>query len=330
MNSSDHFRRKADITLVVRSAPITTPRDSIARPVDIPLFNVKLLAKFRPSLMMGTVLIASGLFHLTLLRVTGADWSGPLSLRKPGLFGVSAGVTVWSIAWVLTQLVSCRHDLRVATLMSGGLLLEVGLITLQQWRGVPSHFNRATVFDAVIESIMLGLILLVTAGIASLCWRSRQFQPMIESRAIAIRAGLWLLLVSCGLGLMATIFGEMNLASGHPPEIWGRAGILKYPHGAALHAIQTLPLLSILLQQMRVAYSAWLLRSAVATHVLLLAHALWQTFHGRARLEVDAIGGATLAMAGLLLLPPLVAIVRGVALMAQEFWFGPLLARRSK
>ena len=49
--------------------------------------------------------------------------------------------------------------------MAGGLLLEVGLITVQQWRGVRSHFNRTTTFDASIEVIMLGLILLVTAGI---------------------------------------------------------------------------------------------------------------------------------------------------------------------
>lgn len=99
-------------------------------------------------------------------------------------------MTVWSIVWVLTRFEPRCYDQRLASFLSGGLVLEVGLITLQQWRGVPSHFNRATTSDAAIESMMLGLILLVTAGIAWLCWRSRRLLPMAESQAIAIRAGL--------------------------------------------------------------------------------------------------------------------------------------------
>ncbi len=319
MNFSENFRGNTEKPLVVESSDITNHRGNGAMFADVAAIDGKLLAKFRPSILIGTALFASGIFHLTLLWVTGADWSGSLSLRKPGLFGVSAGVTVWSIAWVLTQFERRRYDQRVASFMSGGLLLEVGLITLQQWRGVPSHFNRATALDATIESMMLGLILLVTAGIAWLCWRSRQLQPMLESRAIAIRAGLWLLLASCGLGLLVTIAGEVNLSNGRPPEVWGRAGVLKYPHGAVLHAIQTLPLLSVLLQKLRVSHSAWLIRAVVAAHLLLLAHALWQTSHGRARMELDTTSFAVLAAMGLLILPPIVAIVWGVAVMARAY-----------
>lgn len=319
MNISDTFRRNAVTPLVVESSDITERRSQIALSLETVSLNGKRLAEFRLSLLMGAALFASGLFHLTLFWVTGADWSGPVSVRKPGLFGVSAGLTVWSIAWVLTQLTPRRHDQRLANFMSGGLLLEVGLITLQQWRGVPSHFNRATTFDATVESIMLGLILLVTAGIAWLCWRSCRLQAMIESRAIAIRAGLWLLLISCSLGFMTTIMGELNLANGGPPKIWGRAGVLKYPHGAALHAIQTLPLLATLMQKFRVSHAGWHLRAAVASHVLFLTHALWQTLCGRARMDVDVIGATTLATAGLLLLWPLAAIAWGTVASAVKF-----------
>jgi hypothetical protein len=320
MNSSENPLGNASNPLVVESSGINNHRGNGAMLAEASALDGKLLAKFRPSILIGMALIASGLFHLTLLWVTGAEWSGPLSLRKPGLFGVSAGVTVWSIAWVLAQFEPRHYDQRLASFLSGGLLLEVGLITLQQWRGVPSHFNRATALDATIESMMLGLILLVTAGITWLCWRSRYLQPMLESRVIAIRAGLWLLLFSCGLGLMTTILGEINLASGQPPEVWGRAGVPKYPHGAVLHAIQTLPLLSVLLQKFRVSHSAWLIRAAVAAHLVFLAHALWQTLLGRARTEVDVTSVATLAVVGLLLLLPSVAILRGAAVMARASW----------
>lgn len=288
--------------LVVGSSDVSRHTYLIPVPGDVEVVKVKGLAGFRVPLLVGVVLVASGLFHLALLWFTGADWSGPLSLRKPGLFGVSAGVTIWSIAWVLTQVVPRRYDQRLANCMAGGLLLEVGLITLQQWRGVPSHFNRATTLDATIESVMLGLILLVTAGIGWLAIRSRQLLPMPESRAIAIRAGLWLLLASCGLGLMAMCAGEWNLANGQSPEVWGRAGVLKYPHGAALHAIQVLPLLSSLLHQFRVAHSAAVLKGAVVAQVLFLAHAVLQTVQGRSRSDVDWQGSVALVGAGLLFL----------------------------
>lgn len=260
------------------------------------------LANFRIPLIIGAVLFASGGLHLIALWVTGGEWEGPVSLRKPGLFGVSAGVTVWSLAWVLTQLQPRRFDRRLALLMSGGLLLEVTLITVQQWRGVPSHFNHSTLLDSGIESTMLVTILLVTGGIAWLCWRSRWLQPMPESQAIAVRAGLWLLLISCGLGGLATIIGEMNVDQGRAPEVWGPAGVLKYPHGAALHAVQLLPLLSALLRRVWFTKADRLLRAAVIGQLLFLAHAVWQTFHGRARLDVDFKGIAFLAVVGLVLI----------------------------
>ena len=266
------------------------------------------IADFRGSIGMGAVLVMSGLLHLALLWYFNAEWNGPLSPRKPALFGVSAGVTVWSIAWVLTKLNPWRYDRAFASLMAVCLLLEVGLITLQYWRGVPSHFNHQNRIDAAIETVMLGLILIVSLGIASLAWRSRRLPPIDETLAIAIRAGLWFLLASCGLGLFVTIAGEINIAHGRSSEIWGRAGVLKYPYGAALHAIQVLPLLSALLNWVRVPKAAWFLRSAVAAHILFMTHALWQTLHGRERLDVDLVGGILLAVAGLLVLLPIAAI----------------------
>lgn len=63
-----------------------------------------------------------------------------------------------------------------------------------------------------------------------------------------------------------------------------------------------------------------LIRSAVAAHVLFLVHALWQTFHGRARMELDMTSFAALALAGLLLSLPIVAVMRGAAVMARAYF----------
>ena len=267
------------------------------------------LAKFHPVLWMAAILISSGLLHLGWMFLKGADWQGPLSLRKPALFGISAGLTAWSIAWVMTKLHPHRLDRLFASAMASGLLVEVGLITVQQWRGVPSHFNHATTLDTSIEAIMLGLILFVAVGIVWLSWRSIRLPLMDDSCAIAIRGGLWLLSVSCALGIVLSVLGEINIAQGRPPETWGTAGVLKYPHGAALHAIQSLPLLYWLLNKLQLAKQAWIIRGAVGSQILLLSHACWQTFQGRSRFDFDFVGGTLCIVAGLLLIAPAVVII---------------------
>ncbi|MDA1180219.1 MAG: hypothetical protein O2931_15660, partial [Planctomycetota bacterium] len=115
----------------------------------------------------------------------------------------------------------------------------------------------------------------------------------------------------------------LNLAAGKLPEVWGPAGVLKYPHGAALHAIQTLPILSWVLHKLRVSKPAWLVRAALWSQVLFLVHASWQTIHGRARFDFDWVGGAIFVAAGLLLLAPMAGV------MAAPFSFAGAWRRRS-
>ena len=266
-----------------------------------------------PVVLAGALLVASGLLHLLWMWGTNSEWSGPLSPRKPALFGVSGGLTIWSIVWSVKQCTPFRYDKIFARLMAGGLLAEVGLITVQYWRGVPSHFNRTTTLDICVESTMLLLILLVTLGLAWLCWRSFWLVPMPQARSIAIRAGLWLLLVSCGLGFMTTILGEVNIANGRSPEIWGRAGVLKYPHGAALHAIQTLPIVAAILQWLQVSRAERIVRHVAFSHVFFLGYAIWQTLVGRSRFDVDLVGGVLLLVSVLLLVLPCTTIVYDLA-----------------
>jgi hypothetical protein len=52
----------------------------------------------------GVLLLASGLFHTLVFLVDGGGWDGPLSWRKPILFGFSFGITVLSLGWVLSFL----------------------------------------------------------------------------------------------------------------------------------------------------------------------------------------------------------------------------------
>ncbi len=256
-------------------------------------------------------LLASGCVHLALFAMLGTTWHGPLSIRKPALFGISGGMTTWSIAWLMTQLRPQKIDSFLANSLAIGLLVEVALITLQYWRGVASHFNHSTTLDAAIEFTMLGLILFVTVGIFYLALRTIWLRDLEPSMAIAIRSGMGLIALSCFLGIMTTVLGEVSIALGRSSELWGRAGVLKFPHGVALHAIQLLPLVAWLARRLRVGESVRIVQSALASQVLFLLYSIWQTGQGRDRFDWDTIGAGILGMAVLFGLFPALALAQG-------------------
>ncbi len=242
----------------------------------------------------------------------GGSWHGPLSPRKPGLFGVSGGLTVWSLAWLVTRLQPKRLDGILLNALAVAVLVEVALITLQYWRGVASHFNHATSFDAAVESTMLGLILFVSVGIVALSFRTFRLLPTEPAMALAIRSGMWLLSLSCFLGIATTILGAMSLAAGGSYELWGRSGVLKFPHGVALHAVQMLPFLAWLSKRLGLNQPVRLVWSALVSQIFFVIYAVWQTGSGRDRFDSDMIGSFILGLAGLFGLYPVSAIARGL------------------
>jgi hypothetical protein len=192
----------------------------------------------RLCLAAGALLVFSGLLYGAVFLIRGDGWTGPTSLRKPLLFGLSTGVTLLSVGWVLGGLVPRKVDPWLYGSLALALVLEVGLIDLQQARGVPSHFNRSTPFDAAITGAMGGLILFATAVIAEItlrAWRRLAFDP---SDTFVARFGLVMLLAACALGIGITSLGEARADRGLDPTTWGRAGVPKFAHGMPLHAIQ--------------------------------------------------------------------------------------------
>ncbi len=113
--------------------------------------------------------------------------------------------------------------------------------------------------------------------------------------ALAIRAGMFFLFVSCLLGIATTAFGQWNLRHGQPYLLWGKAGVLKFPHGVALHAIQLLPLCAWLFEWLQLPRAVFDNARIVTSQTLFLLFAVWQTSQGRARFDVDSVGVVLLA-----------------------------------
>ncbi len=133
--------------------------------------------------VLGALLLASAVLHTIVLLVTGGWLQGDVSWRKPIVFGEAFGVTLLSLGWIMSFLPIRRI---VGWILSGIVGIagagEVLLISMQQWRGVPSHFNTNTPFDAAVFGAMGGLVILIETVIIVLAvwtWVSLE-APRIE------------------------------------------------------------------------------------------------------------------------------------------------------
>ena len=203
----------------------------------------------RAGYIVGAMLMLSGLAHFAILTVTGGSWDGPLSFRKPMTFGFSFGLTLITIVWV-SSFVQLRE--RTRALLVGALTLacavETTLVSLQAWRGVPSHFNVETGIDARIAgSLAAGgaVLVIVILALAIASFRRRRDVPL--SMRVAIRIGFLALFAAQIVGALMIAKGMRLVFTGDPQAAYATGGTLKPAHAVAMHAIQLLPGLAWLL-----------------------------------------------------------------------------------
>ncbi len=221
--------------------------------------------------LVGGVLFVSGVVHVVVLVVTGRTWIGPLSLRKAATFGLSFGLTLASVAWA-TSFLRLRARAPVLGAFLVACVTETALVTLQAWRGVPSHFNFETPFDtAVSMTLALGGGVIVVVGIACTAAAFAGAAALAPSLRLAVRAGLVVLLVALGTGAVMIARGVLATRSGNPGIAYDTAGSLKPLHAVAMHAVLVLPAL------------AW-----------LLGHAPWDERRRLALVQVAVVADAVL------------------------------------
>lgn len=245
--------------------------------------------------LVGAVLVASGLAHAVVWAILGGPWEGPVTWRKPILFGISGGLTSLSAAWVWSRLPSRRGDVWLAAVTAWALFVEVLLIDLQRWRGVGSHFNRDTPLDSFLYDAMGVLILFVSAVLVDLTVRLfRSPVNLPPDMLLAARTGMVFLVISCGLGIWVSVNGDLRLAQGLEPDGYGARGVPKFPHGVVIHAIQWLPAIAWAgrLAGLSLTARRRLVAVVAAGTALLLAFAVAQTFAGRGRFEVAAFAAS--------------------------------------
>ena len=205
--------------------------------------------------------------HLVLLLVMlviapfdGRTVMGVNPWIKPMKFAASIAIYLLTMGWLLDELPwREKTRRRVNWAIAGTLIVEIVLITMQAARGVTSHFNKATVFDAAVFAVMgtaITLNILVAAYVALKFWRTAALPaPYLWG----IRLGLTIFVLASleGFAMVAHSAHSVGVADGGaglPVVNWStRGGDLRVAHFFGIHALQVLPLIGYILSSKRAA-----------------------------------------------------------------------------
>jgi hypothetical protein len=202
-------------------------------------------------------LAGTGWLHLALLVLfvvfaflDGRTVTGVNPWLKPSKFAISIAVYAFTLAWFMPHL---SHYRRAVKFISWGTAFvfvgEIICVASQAARGVPSHFNISSAYDASVFGLMGFLIILNTALVLiTLLLFFGRTQPLPHAYLWGIRLGLFLFFVASIEGYamvnnMAHTVGLPDGGTGLPIVNWStRGGDLRVAHFLGFHALQILPL----------------------------------------------------------------------------------------
>jgi hypothetical protein len=293
----------------------------------------------------GTFLFVTMVVHIVILAVTGDTWSGPVSLRKPADFAEAGWLVTWSVALIL-PLLRTRPWQRMV--IGGSAILfgvgETAIMAVEAWRGVPSHYNFSTTFDAALMRggaagtagvFLVGVVVLLVAGL-----RTGGLQRSVR---LGIVAGVIVLFVGCAVGFIMVSnnsgvfqgsigggFANRTAAYLGPdaatvgpdylvlrPDT--RGGDLLLPHAIGVHGLILLAVPAILLARTGMAAARQLrviaaLAGAVGLAMLLLL------VHAFRQLPLDRLDPVELALLALC----------GVVAAAGYVWVGQMVLSKGR
>jgi hypothetical protein len=254
--------------------------------------------------------------------------TGAPAWLKPAKFALSASIYSGSLAWLFRYINIHRNWLTIAGWITAiVLVVEVGIIVAQAFRGTTSHFNVSTPLDATLWGIMGSSI--------AVLWMASVFIALtLFLQPFADQAWGWTLRLAMAITVFGSATGGMmggptraqteamqqgrklpvigahtvgapDGGAGLPGVNWSsQHGDLRIPHFLGMHALQLLPLLMWAFGRGQIRF-AFALAGSYAALCLILG---WQALRGQSIAQPD---GATLFAFGGWLLASLALVASG-------------------
>lgn len=214
------------------------------------------MTKLIQSIKRGSnVLFYTGRFHLLLALVflflmgwDSREVNAENVWLKPFRFAVSIFLFTWTYAWFSGFYLKQKRIVNAMNwLIAICMFIQITLISMQAGRGVTSHFNVSTPFDAVVFSVMGAVIgfnaLIIGVLFIVFVW----FEKGGGEYRWAAVWGMFLFLLGNFAGYLIIRYGwpdtAIQLAESLPVTGWRKElKDLRIPHAIGLHAIQVMPL----------------------------------------------------------------------------------------
>jgi hypothetical protein len=274
-------------------------------------------------------LTATGLLMLPVLAILAVGLivdprliTGAPAWLKPAKFALSIAVYVFTLAWMFTFIPGSGRTRRIVGRVTAiVMVLELSIISVQDWRGTSSHFNVSTTLNTVLFTVMGTAIVLQTVtsiAVAVALWR-QEFKD--QALGWALRCAMIITIIGAFSGGLMTRPTPDQLAAAHagraipvigahtvgapdggpgiPGTGWSNEhGDLRVPHFVGLHALQALPLFAFLLRRRRLSSDARLRLTftAAGSYFALFVILLAQALRGQPVLDPDALTMETLGI----------------------------------
>ena len=294
-----------------------------SEPATLGSLPARLWRSDKPLTAAGLLMLAALAAFSVGLVVDPRTIAGAPAWLKPAKFAASTAIYTLTLAWVFTMLPSWPRTRRLVGRVTAAIIvLEVGIIAMQAWRGTTSHFNVSTPVDAILFAVM-GLGIAVQT-VSSVLVAVALFREPFTQRAMgtALRAGMVITIVGASsAGLMTTptraqvaqlretghlrtsgahTVGAPDGGDGLPGTGWSREhGDLRIPHFVGLHALQVLPVVALFARRRRSdAAAVRVVHAATASYVALFTILLVEALNGEPLLAPDTLTLALLVTWG--------------------------------
>jgi hypothetical protein len=246
---------------------------------------LRVLHRVNPTLSrLGWLNVILAALALGLLPFDHRQVAGALVWLKPLKFSLSIVAYAWTLGWLLADLPAPaqRAVRRLSLGVALSMVVEQAVIFMQAARGVTSHYNASSPFNALLFGLM-GIFIMantvLTVWAVYLAWR---YRPHGSAGYVwGLRLGLLVFLIGSVLGGFMIHANQHTVGGpdggpGLPGLGWSTvAGDLRIAHFLGMHALQALPLLGWALSRWvprRAAALTWLgtgLYAAVVAGILL-------------------------------------------------------------